>query len=160
HLRFLSPRTDPHVLRIAFDLDGVLADMDGELARHATVLFGEAALRPRDEAPAEGDQAIATEDALADAASRAADEPSLPSDDGTPPAAWSIDARQIRRLWEHVQGIENFWETLPEIEPGIVARIAALAAERRWEIIFVTKRPRSAGATAQVQTQRWLEAKG
>ena len=28
--------------RIAFDLDGVLADMDGELVRHAEALFGEA----------------------------------------------------------------------------------------------------------------------
>jgi hypothetical protein len=41
-----------------------------------------------------------------------------------------------------------------------VARLAALAAERRWEIIFLTKRPSSAGATAQIQTQRWLEANG
>src|SRR5206468_6136381 len=47
-----------------------------------------------------------------------------------------------------------------ELEPGAIARLAALAVERRWEIIFLTKRPRSAGATAQVQTQRWLEAKG
>ena len=28
------------------------------------------------------------------------------------------------------------------------------------EIIFLTKRPESAGATAQVQTQRWLQSKG
>jgi len=41
-----------------------------------------------------------------------------------------------------------------------VARLGALAAERRWETIFLTKRPSSAGATAQVQTQRWLEANG
>jgi len=27
-------------------------------------------------------------------------------------------------------------------------------------VIFLTKRPASAGATAQVQTQRWLEARG
>src|SRR5207237_8795780 len=35
-----------------------------------------------------------------------------------------------------------------------------IATERRWEIIFLTKRPQSAGATAQVQSQRWLESKG
>ena len=32
--------------------------------------------------------------------------------------------------------------------------------DRRWEIIFLTKRPETAGATAQVQSQRWLESKG
>ena len=68
--------------------------------------------------------------------------------------------RQQRRLWRHVESIDGFWETLKEIEPGIVARLAALASERRWELIFLTKRPESAGATAQVQTQRWLQAHG
>ena len=55
---------------------------------------------------------------------------------------------------------ESFWESLNEIEPGIVARLAPLAAERRWEIIFLTTRHPSPGATAQVQWQRWLESKG
>ena len=36
----------------------------------------------------------------------------------------------------------------------------SIATERRWEIIFLTKRPDSGGATAQVQTQRWLASKG
>jgi hypothetical protein len=68
--------------------------------------------------------------------------------------------RQQRRLWRHVEAIENFWEGLSELEPGMVRRLSALASERRWEIIFLTKRPETAGATAQVQTQRWLESKG
>src|SRR5262249_3945125 len=42
----------------------------------------------------------------------------------------------------------------------IVARLAAIAAERRWEVIFLTKRPQTAGATSQLQSQRWLDAKG
>jgi hypothetical protein len=41
-----------------------------------------------------------------------------------------------------------------------VARLAEVAVERRWEIAFLTKRPDTAGATAQVQTQRWLERNG
>ena len=32
-------------LRIGFDMDGVLADMEGELVRQAEVLFGEAMTR-------------------------------------------------------------------------------------------------------------------
>ena len=47
-----------------------------------------------------------------------------------------------------------------EIEPGAVGHLATLARERRWEVIFPTKRPESGGDTVQLQTQRWLEAKG
>jgi hypothetical protein len=76
------------------------------------------------------------------------------------PARALLSARQQRQLWKHVESIENFWETLDETEPGIVARVAALASTHRWDVIFLTKRPRTAGATAQRQSQRWLEARG
>jgi hypothetical protein len=68
--------------------------------------------------------------------------------------------RQERALWRHVVTIENFWETLEETEPGVVARLAKQAADRRWEIIFLTKRPKTSGATPQIQSQRWLVSKG
>jgi len=55
---------------------------------------------------------------------------------------------------------ENFWETLSENEPNAVARLAGIAADRRWEVIFLTRRTPSAGDIVQVQSQRWLEAKG
>jgi hypothetical protein len=64
------------------------------------------------------------------------------------------------KLTARVETVDNFWETLQEIEPGSIARLGELAIERRWEIIFLTKRPGSAGATSQRQTQRWLQAKG
>src|SRR5262249_36074451 len=81
--------------------------------------------------------------------------------DNVPPLSrLNMSSRQQRKLWHHVESIENFWQTLNETEPGIVARLAAVATERRWEVIFLTKRPESAGATAQVQSQRWLESKG
>ena len=35
-----------------------------------------------------------------------------------------LTARQQMQLWDHVRKIENFWTTLPELEPGIIARIA------------------------------------
>lgn len=89
-------------LRIAFDMDGVLADMDGAAMQHS----GQ------------------------------------------------------RSFWKHVGETENFWQSLEEIEPGSVERISQAATDGHWEVIFLTKRPKSAGATAQVQTQRWLEAHG
>jgi hypothetical protein len=168
-------------LRLAFDLDGVLADMDGELMRQAEILFGKAMTRqPTRPAAALADEPAATTGAdQAGEAGNAGDAggpggPGEPGEAGGPGGpggeATSIDtpaisklqvtARQMRRLWQHVQSLDNFWETLNELEPGVLPRLAAIAAERRWEVIFLTKRPATAGSTAQVQTQRWLESKG
>ena len=127
-------------LRIGCDLDGVLADMDGELIRQAEALFGSSAEDGDPEPPA------------------AASEP--PHENVPQVAKLHLTSRQQRRLWRHVETIENFWQGLKELEPGVIGRLASIAAERRWEIIFLTKRPASAGGTAQVQTQRWLESKG
>jgi phosphoglycolate phosphatase-like HAD superfamily hydrolase len=168
-------------LRIAFDLDGTLADMEGELVRQAEKLFGPEMTRRlqdnRGDAAAKADadpKGEAVADASANAGSRAvaSEAPAygaIPgtqaaveaAPDNTPPMLrLNLTARQQRKLWHHVEKIENFWQSLVETEPGIVARLAALAADRRWEIIFLTKRPQSAGATAQLQTQRWLESMG
>jgi len=149
-------------LRIAFDLDGVLADMEGELVRQAELLFGERITRRLQEHAAEEEATTAPPHAGPDGAKDAAAEPEPPIElDTVPPIVkLQLTAREQRRLWRHVETIENFWETLAEIEPGAVARLAAAATERRWEVLFLTKRPASAGATAQTQTQRWLEANG
>src|SRR5665213_3950760 len=140
-------------LRVAFDLDGVLADMEGELTRQAEVLFGEAMTHRLLAGPVT---------ALAEApVATAAPGVEETTTDSTPAISrLQMTARQTRRLWQHVQTIDNFWETLNEIELGVIPRLAALAADRRWEIIFLTKRPATAGSTAQMQTQRWLESKG
>ena len=137
-------------LRLGIDLDGVLADMEGELVRQAEGLFGEAMT----ERLLEGAPSVAPEPpAKAEQADSEGDVESVP-------ARLQMTSRQTARLWRHIEGVENFWESLNEIEPGAVARLAALAANRRWEVIFLTRRPRSAGAIAQVQSQRWLESKG
>ena len=146
-------------LRIAFDLDGVLADMESELVRQAEIIFGESMTRRLNQRP--GGDSAASSDASeppADGSDQAAAET---SPDNVPPLVrLNLSSRQQRKLWRHVESIENFWGTLAECEPGVVRRLASIAAERRWEIIFLTKRPQSAGATVQLQTQRWLESKG
>ena len=152
-------------LRIAFDLDGVLADMESELVRQAELLFGEAMTHRLQEPAADRDPATTavSEESSDVSADVAVDE--KPGEDttldSTPPLLkLNMTSRQQRKLWRHVETIENFWETLTEFEPGVVERLAALAAERRWEIIFLTRRPETVGATAQVQSQRWLESHG
>ena len=145
-------------LRIGFDLDGVFADMESALVRCATDIFGEAMIerlqeRAQDSAASDTTSATESEGAAETAGPTVAD--------NTPPILRiKMTSRQTNRLWRHVETIENFWQDLQEIEQGSLARLATIAAERRWEIIFLTKRPTTAGATAQVQSQKWLEAKG
>ena len=135
-------------LRIGFDCDGVLADMEAGLVRQAEALFGEPMTRrvearePETPPPAAGDTAESA------------------PDNAAPLVKLKLTPRQQRRLWNHVESIENFWQTLEECEAGIVERLGRLARERRWEIIFLTKRPEGAGFTAQRQTQLWLESRG
>ena len=130
-------------LRVAFDLDGTIADMYAALRKEAEQLFGKEALS-KATYPVR-DSTEPTEEV--DGASVALSE-------------LRLSAKQQMRLWDHVRIVENFWCSLPEIEPGIVARIAHTATLRRWEVIFLTTRPLCAGETTQIQSQRWLEAHG
>lgn len=155
-------------LRIAFDLDGVLADMEGELARHAEALFGERiARRMREAEEPAGEPATSNGTARAGGEADRSAEAARSSDASRSDEATPLPFQKLRltaaetwKLWRHVEKIEAFWESLKETEDGVVARLASLAAARRWDVIFLTRRPECAGATAQVQTQRWLAAKG
>ncbi len=132
-------------LRIAFDLDGTIADMNAALKKEATALF-------RPEPSSKTPQNIANQA-----------EASVDQGGGEPQADAAdlrLTARQQMQLWDHVKKIENFWMTLDEVEPGIVKRIATTAAERRWEVIYLTTRPSTAGDITQVQSQRWLAKYG
>ena len=133
--------------------------MDAALVREAEALFGAAMTRALEQR-AKGESVTAAPPA-AEAARQPAETASEPALDDTPRIQrLRMTLRQERKLWRHVESIENFWESLQEIEPGVVARLGALATERRWEVIFLTKRPSTRGLTVQVQTQRWLAAKG
>jgi hypothetical protein len=134
-------------LRIGFDLDGVLADMELALVQEAEKLFGPG-VKQREE----------TKEPAAHSMSHLV--PAEVADDAPLRYELELTAKERRQLWRHVRAIENFWETLEETEPGCVARLASVAAERRWEIVFLTRRPETAGATSQIQSQRWLETKG
>jgi hypothetical protein len=135
-------------LRIGCDLDGVLADMEAALVREAEKLFG---ARPkRDEARRQPLDPSSMGDIV----------PSEVADNAPLQHELQLSDRERRALWRHVRSIEDFWESLDETEPGIVRKLASLAADRRWEIIFLTRRPTTSGDTAQLQSQRWLVDKG
>jgi hypothetical protein len=119
-------------MRIAFDLDGVLADLHAPFVRAATRLFPD--LDPASEEPQE---------TLAPPVQRVA-----------------LSRRQSEAVWRQIVATENFWETLNEIEPGAIASLARVADERGWEVLFITSRPTTAGRTVQRQSQQWLAARG
>ncbi len=138
-------------LRIAFDLDGTLADLDSALAEITRRLFGS---EPEAVAPVEA-PAAAPEGGARPAGAEAGAE-----DRVTPPRVRSLTPRQQAMVWGVARRTPNFWETLGEAEPGVAARLAALARAQRWEVIFLTQRPSSDGDTTQRQSQRWLQAQG
>lgn len=133
-------------LRLGFDLDGVLADLNATLVREAMRLFPGLEIRQG------ADQSVVP----------AAVEPDAEGGDPTEtsPSSLALTRRQERQLWDSVKRIENFWETLDETEPGIIRRLSETAHARRWEVMFLTSRPRTAGDVVQVQSQRWLRRLG
>jgi uncharacterized HAD superfamily protein len=135
-------------LRVGFDLDGTVADMHYALRREAVALFGEDVLRKAASASGQPQRDTADSTTKTD------------GDDNPAMLELHLTARQQSQLWDHVKKIVNFWSTLPELEPGIISRLAKTAAARRWEVIFLTTRPSSAGDLVQLQSQRWLEAHG
>ena len=130
-------------MKLGFDLDGTVADLQGALAREARRLFPgvDPGDLPKSMAPARDEAA--------------AQDPSAPGFSMS-----SLTSRQQKELWDAACAKVNFWETLDEIEPGALARLSRLARERRWEVIFLTSRPETKGDTAQLQSHRWLAAKG
>ena len=145
-------------LRIACDLDGTIADMEGALQREAEILFGEgvvlrAAGASHLEAPGPGS-------GIGDPGSEGSESAVNPESRVPNPGKRVITGRQLRQVWERVAKIENFWTTLREIEPGSVAKLAEMRKTRRFEVIFLTQRPDTEGDITQLQTQRWLEAHG
>jgi len=138
-------------------MDGVLADMDSALARIAEQEFSVVArpgvadtsiLQPGAGSGAAGD-GEAAEAGGADA---------LPPYDTA--LLNTLTPRQQARLWQRVRDTRNFWESLAECEPGTVKRVQKLAHDLRWDVLFVTQRPGTAGRTQQLQTQHWLRRHG
>ena len=147
-------------LRIAFDMDGTLADLSTAFHQIEDRLFGpyEAEhTQPQPEAREEEQEAE----------QRAAQEAAAPTP-GHDPAAQARErlaqARALRRhndiIWHAIESTPDFWTTLQETEPGMVRRLWEAAQKNRWEVFFITQRPATAGESVQFQTQRWLRDQG
>ena len=138
------------VLRIGFDMDGVLADFEAAFRGVEVRLFG----------PAEhidGGQPEKEEQSQSAIEPPVADEEDEPKD-----RLVSERLRRRRRdaIWRTIQSTPDFWETLEPTEPGVVRRVYDLMVRQRWEVFFITQRPATEGDTVQRQTQRWLVTQG
>jgi hypothetical protein len=147
-------------LRIACDLDGTLADMDAALQREAKRLFGPDVDLHAAPEPLESAEDVEGQLAEGDATAETTDAVTAGQPGASLPSRRPLTGTELRRLWGHVGETEDFWRSLGEIEPGTVARLADLAARHRWDVLFLTTRPSTAGEPVQLQSQRWLRSHG
>lgn len=137
-------------LRIAFDMDGTLADLSSAYTEIEDDLFSlEVAEGERPAPESREEEQHLEEDA--------------------PPAATIGDNLHVQRrssrghrdrVWHAIEETPNFWTTLKPLENGAVERLYQLTCEHNWEVFFITQRPATAGATVQWQTHTWLVQHG
>jgi hypothetical protein len=143
-------------LRIAFDMDGTLADLSSAYAEVEERLFGAADEEAKHPAPEVREQ----EQQTAAAAAAAAQVEQERREDDRRTTTRIMMTRNRDRVWRTIEATPNFWTTLKPLENGAVKRLYQLTGELNWEVFFITQRPATAGGTVQWQTHKWLVEQG
>jgi hypothetical protein len=130
------------VVRVGFDMDGVLADFSSAFRDIETRLFGAAPALPAEAPEVEARQ---EEEAAGQ----------------VPPGASPRESRRRRdAVWKVIHETPDFWMTLRPHDPMAVRRIHEMMLRHRLEVFFITQRPATVGQTVQRQTQQWLRQQG
>lgn len=142
-------------LRMAFDMDGTLADLSSAYAEVEKRLLGAADTheRPAPEAREveQHEESTANPPAGAEGERRERDRRA---------DAHVAMIHNRDRVWRAIEATPNFWTTLKPLEHGAIKRLYELTGEHNWEVFFVTQRPATAGGTVQWQTHKWLVEHG
>jgi FMN phosphatase YigB (HAD superfamily) len=150
-------------LRIAFDMDGTLADLSSAYSAIEDRIFGAEVAEHERPAPEAREEEQHVEE------QGEQDEQEEPEE---PPAS-SLEARRKRaarraasrggrrdRVWRAIEATPDFWLTLKPIDAAAIVRLNELTAKHKWEVFFITQRPATAGGTVQWQTHKWLVEHG
>ena len=143
-------------LRIAFDMDGTLADLSSAYAEIEDRLFGPELAEHERPAP-ELREAEQHSEENASAAATIGDKRRVVERRS---ARGRSRHRHRDLVWRAIEGTPNFWTTLKPLENGAVKRLYQLTGEHHWEVFFITQRPATAGATVQLHTHTWLVEQG
>ena len=144
-------------LRIAFDMDGTLADLSSAYAEIEDRLFGPKLAVHEPPAPEVREVEQHVEE---DAPAAATIGDNLGTAERRPSRGKKGHRDHRDRVWRAIEDTPNFWTTLQPLESGAVARLYQLTLEHNWEVFFITQRPATAGATVQWQTHTWLVEQG
>ena len=140
-------------LRIAFDMDGTLADLSTAYAEIEDRLFGPE--RAEHERPAPEARELEQ---------HRDEDPSTAATTRDKPRAVERRSRgrsdHREQIWRTIESTPNFWTTLKPLERDAIKRLSQLTGEHNWEVFFITQRPATAGATVQWQTHQWLVEQG
>ena len=135
-------------LRIGFDLDGVLADFSAAFHEVEARLFGPGVSLSEGQPEQEEQKQKNLEDA------------DHAEDAKTAQGGAHLARRRRDAIWREIRSTANFWQTLKPVDPRAVARLHELMLRHKWEVFFITQRPKTEGDTVQRQTQHWLVEQG
>ena len=141
-------------LRIAFDMDGTLADLSSAYAEVEERLFGAADEDAEHPAPEAREAEQHGDESEGD------DKNELARREDYRRIVARMATRHRDRVWRTIEATPNFWTTLKPLEDGAVKRLYDLTGEHNWEVFFITQRPATAGGTVQWQTHKWLVEHG